>query len=79
MVTVTTRDGKTVRGVRAAEDSFTIQLRDPAGRVHSFRKSEVANVKKEFDKSPMPSYESKFSAGELNDLIAYLASLRGGA
>jgi len=79
MITVTTRDGKTIRGIRAAEDSFTIQIRDAGNRFHSFRKSEVANVKKEFDKSPMPSYEGKFTAGELDDLVAYLASLRGGA
>ena len=77
MVSATTRDGKTVRGIRVAEDSFTIQLRDAAGRFHSFRKSELVNLKKEFKQSPMPSYESTFSAAELDDMVAYLASLRG--
>ena len=77
MVSVTPRDGKTMRGIRAAEDSFTIQLRDSANQFHSFRKSALANLKQEFHTSPMPSYETKFSAAELDDVIAYLASLRG--
>ena len=33
--------GAAVRGIRVNEDSFTIQLRDAAGRYHSFRKSEL--------------------------------------
>lgn len=82
MVTVTTREGKaspgkTIRGIRVAEDSFTIQLRDSGNQFHSFRKSALANLKQEFHTSPMPSYETKFSAAELDDVIAYLASLRG--
>ncbi len=77
MITATTRDSKTVRGMRVNEDIFTIQLRDASGRVFSFRKSALANLKKEFHSSLMPSYESKLSASELDDLIAYLAGLRG--
>src|SRR5258706_6260909 len=77
MVTAITREGVTVRGIRVAEDSFTIQVRDAANKFHSFRKSSLANLKKEFKTSPMPSYESQFSAAELDDVVAYLASLRG--
>lgn len=77
IVRITTRDGKTIRGMRANEDTFTIQLRDTANRFHSFRKSDVTSIQKEFNESPMPSYESKFSAAELDDLVAYLAGLRG--
>jgi cytochrome c oxidase cbb3-type subunit III len=76
-VLVTTRDGRTVRGLRVNEDTFTIQLRDAANHFLSFRKSDLTSLKKEFHESLMPSYQSKFSAGELDDLIAYLASLRG--
>jgi cytochrome c oxidase cbb3-type subunit 3 len=75
-VRVTTRDGKTVRGLRVNEDSFTIQLRDSSNHFLSFRKSDLASLKKEFKESLMPSYESKLSAAELDDLISYLASLR---
>ena len=65
-----------VRGVRVNEDSFTIQLRDDSNRFRSFRKSDLKELKKEFDVSTMPSYKS-LTAVELDDLVAYLASLRG--
>ena len=78
VVSVTTRDGKSLRGMRINEDTFTLQLRDPSNRVHSFRKADLAGYKKEFNQSLMPSFENKFSATELDDLVAYLASLRGG-
>jgi putative heme-binding domain-containing protein len=77
VVRATTREGKVVRGIRVNEDSFTIQLRDAGNRFHSFRKSELSSLKKEFGESLMPSYASKFTAAELDDLVAYLASLRG--
>ncbi|HEX4946513.1 MAG TPA: c-type cytochrome [Blastocatellia bacterium] len=77
VVRVVTADGQTVRGVRVNEDSFTLQLRDASSRFHSFRKAEVKEIRKEFDVSPMPSYKEAFSAAELDDLIAYLYSLRG--
>ncbi len=77
VVAVTTADGQRVRGVRVNEDSFNIQLRDASNRFHSFRKSELKELKKEFGVSTMPSYKDAFTAAELDDLIAYLASLRG--
>lgn len=76
-VRLTTRDGQTVRGLRLNEDSFTIQLRDNSNHFLSFRKSNITSLKKEFNESLMPSYDTKFSATELDDLIAYLADLRG--
>lgn len=76
VVVATKRDGQTVRGVRVNEDSFTIQLRDARNHFHSFRKADLKELKKETDVSTMPSYKS-LSAAELDDLVAYLASLRG--
>ncbi len=77
VVSVTTAEGQRVRGARVNEDPFTIQMRDAANRYHSFRKAELKEIKKEFAVSTMPSYKNAFSAIELDDLIAYLASLRG--
>jgi cytochrome c oxidase cbb3-type subunit III len=77
MISVTTREGKIIAARRLNEDTFTIQLRDAAGRFYSFRKSDLTNLKREPNVSLMPAYDSKFSAGELDDVIAYLASLRG--
>ena len=74
---ITTRDGRRITGVRIAEDTFTIQLVDLSGRPYSFLKQELADIKKDFDKSPMPSYRDMLTASELDDLVAYLVSLRG--
>jgi cytochrome c oxidase cbb3-type subunit III len=75
-VKITTVSGKEVEGLRINEDTFTIQLRDLENRIHSFRKSEVKQVSKGFGQSIMPSFASMFSAGDLDDLVAYLASLK---
>ena len=77
VVNIVTRDGQRVRGIRSNEDSFTIQLRDASNVFHSFRKLDLTELKKEFGASLMPGYRDAFSATELEDLIAYLAGLRG--
>jgi len=76
-ITVVTRDGKTVVGVQRAFDTFSVQLVDVGERYHSFFRSDVASVKREF-RSLMPdTYRTLFTAAELDDLLAYLSSLRG--
>lgn len=77
LVEAVTRAGETVRGLRLNEDTFTIQIKDARGQFHSFRKSELQEVRKLRGKSPMPSYQGALSAEELSDLVAYLAGLRG--
>lgn len=77
VVRVTTRDGKNLFGVRVNEDSFTIQLRDAGGRFHSFRKLDLVQLKKDFKAELMPSYRDTFNESEMDDLVAYLAGLRG--
>jgi cytochrome c oxidase cbb3-type subunit 3 len=76
-IAATTPDGTTVRGIRVNEDSFTIQLKDARGSFHSFRKSGLKDLRRLSRETPMPSYEGQLNAAELEDLVAYLASLRG--
>ena len=76
-VRIVTRDGREVRGVRLNEDAVTIQVRDTANRFHSFRKDDVKSIERETGTSLMPSYQGRISAAELDDLVAYLSSLRG--
>ena len=76
-IAVTPSGGAPVRGVRVNEDSFTIQIKDASGKFHSFRKSEVAELRRLQKETPMPSYERQLSSSDLDDLVAYLASLRG--
>jgi putative heme-binding domain-containing protein len=69
--------GRSVRGIRVNEDTFTIQLKDAAGRFHSFRKSELKDLQRLQHETPMPAYQDQIAGAELDDLVAYLAALRG--
>ncbi len=76
-VRIVTADGRHLTGARVNEDAFSIQIRDAAGRIESFLKEELHELHKDWGKSPMPSYREVLSAAELEDVVAYLASLRG--
>ena len=75
-VSVVTPAGKNVRGVRLNEDEYTIQLRDATENMLSFRKADLKSVKRETT-SMMPAYRTALSASEIENLVAYLSSLRG--
>ncbi|MFN0120763.1 MAG: c-type cytochrome [Blastocatellia bacterium] len=75
-VRAVTRDGKTLTGVRVNEDTFSIQLRDTTGALHSLIKDELRELGKDLKKSAMPSSRGKLTAAELDDLVAWLASLQ---
>jgi cytochrome c oxidase cbb3-type subunit 3 len=77
LVSLVTKDGTAWTGVRVNEDAFSIQIRDLANGFHSFLKSELAELDKQWGKSPMPSYAGAFSPAELDDLIAFLAAHKG--
>ena len=77
-VRVLTVDGRRLTGMRLNEDLLSIQLRDYSGGLHSFLKSELRELHKDWGKSPMPSYRNTLTEAELEDLVAYLVSLRGG-
>lgn len=76
-VRVVTANDKQITGARVDEDTFTIQIRDDASQIYSFRKDELKELHKDWGKSPMPSYRGLLSEAELNDVIAYLAALTG--
>jgi len=76
-VEAATSSGQTIRGIRLNEDSFTIQLKDQQGLFHSFRKSELRDLKKLRGETPMPPYGSTLSAADLDDLINFLAAQKG--
>ena len=46
-------------------------MRDVGNRLHSFRKSELKDLDKEFGKSLMPSFRGRLSDAEIEDLVAY--------
>jgi putative heme-binding domain-containing protein len=75
-IAATPASGTAVRGIRVNEDAFTLQLKDTRGNFHSFRKSELKELHRLENQTPMPAYEGQLSPAELDDLVAYLASLK---
>jgi len=76
LVHVVTKDGKDMTGIRVNEDTYTIVLRDVSGKFYSFDKAKLKTIESQPGKTVMPSYTS-LSASDLDDLVAYLASLKG--
>ena len=74
-VQVTRADGSTLEGLRMGEDTFTLRLMDQDENLWSFLKSEIRSYERN-EESTMPSYEQTLTAGEIDDLVAYLFSLR---
>lgn len=77
MYRVVMKDGKELLGTRVDEDSFTMQLRDERGNIHSIQKFDVKEIEPVPGKSFMPGYKGKLTDAQLNDLVAHLAGLGG--
>jgi putative heme-binding domain-containing protein len=73
---VPSRAGSAVTGVLLNEDDYSVHLRDTGENLRSFLKSDLKEVIRE-SRSMMPSYASMLSAVEIDNLVAYLSSLRG--
>ena len=78
LVRATPVGGTPITGIRVNEDAFTIQLRDTGGKVHSLDKLRLAKLEKLFHDSLMPVAGPSYSDAEIDDLVSYLMSLRGG-
>jgi cytochrome c oxidase cbb3-type subunit III len=75
-VEATTKRGVKISGRLLNQDTFTIQLLDANERLVSLSRSDLQDfvfVKN----SPMPSYRDKLTQAELDDVVAYLVSLKG--
>jgi putative heme-binding domain-containing protein len=76
-VVVVMKDGKRPRGIAKNEDAFSIQLLGEDDELHLYEKKDLAEVRHE-RRSLMPAYTVEMlNAGELQDLLAYLSTLRG--
>ena len=71
------KDGHVTEGIRVGEDSFSIVLKDSQGKLHGFGKPDLLKLEKEPGKSFMPSFKGTLSDAQMDDLIAYLCSLKG--
>jgi putative heme-binding domain-containing protein len=76
-VTVVKRDGTKLVGVERGFDNFSAQLMDSSGNYYSFLRSDVTSIKRD-NRSLMPdNYGRMLTPAEIDDLVAYLVSLKG--
>ena len=76
-VTLVLRDGQRIRAVRKNEDEFSIQIMDLRQRVQGYAKANITEVAND-KQSVMPAFgPNQLSEGDLDDLLSYLATLRG--
>jgi cytochrome c oxidase cbb3-type subunit 3 len=71
-----TRGGVVIAGTTLNEDTFSIQVREPSGRLLGLSKSDLRDYSLRGNSS-MPSYRDRLTDVELRDLVMYLASLKG--
>lgn len=75
-IQVVTKSGQTITGVRLNEDDISLQLRDEKDNLRSFLKENIREMRHDRP-SLMPAYGSKLSKKEIENVVAYLNSLRG--
>jgi hypothetical protein len=76
-VTLVTREGERIRGVKKNEDEFSIQIMDTRERVQGFLKANLTELTND-KQSLMPVYGAdRLNDRDLDDLLRYLTSLRG--
>jgi putative heme-binding domain-containing protein len=76
-VTLVTPGGRLVHGVKKNEDLFSIQVMDTGERIQGYLREDLQRVTDE-QKSAMPVFDiDKLSQSDLDDVLAYLATLRG--
>jgi len=73
---VTTKSGETITGRLLNEDAFSVQLLDTKERLLSFQRTDLRQAGF-LSESPMPSYRDTLTKAERDDVVTYLASLKG--
>lgn len=72
-VTVTMKDGKTLKGVAHNRSNYSMQLQDAQGGLHMINMHDVKELSIS-EHSPMPrNYGQRLSREEIDNLIAFLA------
>ncbi|MDE3109327.1 MAG: c-type cytochrome, partial [Acidobacteriota bacterium] len=70
------KSGQVVEGMRVGENSFSIVLKDAAGKFHSLWKPDLRSLEQLPGKSLMPSFKNTLTAKQLDDVVAYLMTLK---
>lgn len=75
-VVVVMKDGRTITGRRYDEDTFSVRLIDSNEKILSLAKADMRSYRVRMD-TDMPSYRNRLGDSELDDLLAYLTTLKG--
>lgn len=76
-ITLVMKDGTRLRGLRKGEDAFSVQVLDTQERLQGYAVADMTSVERTRT-SLMPSYgPDRISDSELDDLVAYLVTLKG--
>jgi len=75
IVTIATRDGKSIRGRLLNQDTQSIQVLSTDEIPTSVARDRIRTITE--DRSSMPSFKEKLAPQELTDLVSYLSSLKG--
>jgi PQQ-dependent dehydrogenase (methanol/ethanol family) len=77
-ILVRTKSGQEIRGIRRAEDTFTLLITDATGAIRRFDKRDLASAEVQ-QKSLMPAdFAQRLSESEINDLVTYIKTQNGG-
>ena len=77
-VRLVTKNGEAVEGVRLNENLHNIFIMDRSESIRAFRKQDLHSLEKP-DQSLMPAYGDLLSETDIDNLLAYLCTLRGNA
>src|SRR5262249_1982289 len=75
-IEIVTAAGQTLSGIRLNEDDVSIQMRDRNANLRSLLKADIREIRRN-QPSLMPEYGSTLAKKEIEDVVAYLNSLRG--
>lgn len=76
-VTLTTENGRAIRGVKKNEDLFSVQIMDTGERIQGYLKDDLRQVA-DGTRSAMPAFgPDVLNENDLTDLLRYLETLRG--
>jgi putative heme-binding domain-containing protein len=75
VITVSTRDGRTIRGRLLNQDTASIQMLGADEKPLSLRRDALRSIADE--KFTMPSYKDRLDSREVADVVSYLISLKG--
>lgn len=78
-VTVVTSDGQRIRGLKKAEDAFSIQIVDTTERMQGYLKADLQTVANEAESLMPPFGPDTVSETDLDNVLRFLTSVHEGS